>query len=52
MVVVDIFFVSDAVRTSYAMLGIIDDATLYHVVARSPDVSAAGLLRLFLLVWC
>jgi hypothetical protein len=52
MVVVDLFVVPDATRALFATIGTMDGATFCHVVARSPDVSAAGLLRLFLSIWC
>ena len=51
MVFLDVFYCEDAVSELYPMLGIADDATVFRVVVRVEDMSAAALLRLFTLFW-
>ena len=47
----DIFYVRLATGVAIPLLGILDDATVFHVVARVDDKSSLGVWRLFQNMW-
>ena len=51
LVWLDIFYAEDSIRNLWPMMGILDDATIYHVVVRIEEQTAAHCWRIFSLCW-
>ena len=51
LVWLDIFYAEDSTMTLWPMMGILDDATFYHVVIRIEELTAAHCWRIFSLCW-
>ena len=47
LIYMDIFFVHDAVQDIYTLMGILDECTTFHVVARLSDRSSGHALHMF-----
>ena len=47
----DIFYVTDIADEIYPMVGIIDYATLFHLVYRISDATSYGILAIVNMVW-
>ena len=46
-----IFYIEDSTRSLWPCLGVIDDATIYHVVIRIEELTSAHVWRMFSLTW-
>ena len=47
----DVFYIEDATKTLWFMLGILEGATVYHVVCRPGELSAPHRWKMLSLTW-